>query len=147
VVLNLLLIPGNGITGAAVASLLSLGGCSLLYHYFAIRFYDIKLPWKGIAISTLACGVMVVCVELVRRAMYAGDASRMQSSMFCFEVLAVCIPVAIVVYTLSVFALGLINKNEYGLLRKAMGTGPLSKPMALLLTLSEKARLIPSRTS
>jgi hypothetical protein len=62
-------------------------------------------------------------------------------------VLAVCIPVAIVVYTLSVFALGLINKNEYGLLRKAMGTGPLSKPMALLLTLSEKARLIPSRTS
>ncbi len=147
VALNLLLIPGNGIIGAALASLLSLGGCSLLYHYFAMRFYDVRLPWKGIAISALSSCIMVACVELIKRIMYAGDPAKLQSSAFCLEVLAVCIPAAIVVYALSAFALGLLNTNEYGLLRKAAGTGPLSKPMALLLTLSERVRLIPSRAS
>ncbi len=147
VALNLLLIPGNGIAGAAIASLISLGGCSLLYHYFAIRFYEVRLPWKGIAVSSLATGIMVVCVELIKGAMYAGDMAKIHSSLFCLEVLAVCIPAALVVYGLAAAALGLINKAESDKLRKAVGTGPLAKPVGLFLMLSERARIAPSRPS
>lgn len=143
VVLNLLLIPGNDIMGAAIACLISLGGCSILYHYFAMRFYGVKLPIKDIALLSCAALVMAVTVQALKFYMYAGNAIKLQSSVFSLEVLAVCIPAAIIVYSMTLLMLGIISHDDGDKIKRAAGTGLLSKPVSILLFVSEKLRIFP----
>jgi|GEM_PF-3847391 len=146
VILNLLLIPGNGIMGAAITSLITLGGCSVIYHYFAIRYYDVRPPLKDVAVIVFASAIMAGCVEAIKSFMYAGDLSRVHSSLFCIEVLVVCIPAAVAIYGFLMLALGIVSGKESVLIKNAVGSGPLSKPVSIVMLISSKFRRTHNKT-
>jgi stage V sporulation protein B len=138
VALNLILIPGNGIMGAALASLISLGGCSLLYHYFAVRFYDVRLPWREIVTVTMASLVMGFSIWGIKSLLYAGDFLKIQSSLFCLEVLTLSIPAGLVVYGATLLALGFVSGEEAKLFRITLGNIPVARRAVPLLLILER---------
>jgi O-antigen/teichoic acid export membrane protein len=141
VALNLILIPGNGIMGAAISSLITLGGCSLLYHYFAMRFYNVKLPFRDISLVVIASAAMAASVEAIKAFMYAGYPARLESSIFCLSVIVACIIAAVSIYAIVLLLLGFLGREDRALLKNAAGSGPLARPVGAILLISEKARL------
>ncbi|MCD1293718.1 hypothetical protein CUJ83_01745 [Methanocella sp. CWC-04] len=140
VALNLALIPMYGIQGAAVASLISLGSGTIVFLFAASRSYNVRVPVKEILLISLASIIMYATVISVRSMAYSTLGLDIESSISCLTSLALCIPAGVIIYAIAILVFGVISIDDSAKIRKAVGTGLLSKPVIAVLQVSEKTR-------
>ena len=111
--LLLWLVPGYGVIGAAVASSVPLVLGLPAFIIFISKRVGVDWPVQDtikIAIASLIMGLIV----------YA-----LQSQLGVVLSLAVCIPLGIIVYTIAIFALGVIREQDLAYLKRIQGSLPL----------------------
>lgn len=142
IALNLALIPFLGIVGAALASIVSMGGGSLVYIFFASRSFNVPVPLKDLYKVLLASSAMVLSVYFMRLWLYTTGIFNLESFTSSITMMILCVAAGIMVYLASVFILGIINDVDSVKIRKVVGNSAFSRPVMVILNVSDRIRVI-----
>ncbi len=110
IVLNLLLVPRLGIIGAAIATLATFTVLPLMLAPFAAPFVSFSLDWPALGRAVLASAVMGACIWKI-------DPPRLPQML-------ATLPVAVVVYALTLLLLGGFERRELAFVRQLLTRAP-----------------------